>query len=266
MSPVGFERLTSLPVHVAVLDANGIIVAVNDGWRRFGRSNGLQQPADGIGTDYVASGTPSPSAAGMALNLADELRRLLRGELGLLTYAYACATPKRKLWFVLIGMPLAAPEPRGAVMIHVDISDLMVSDAVLQNLGVVDDGSRDDERGAPSMQDQIAAAIERSLQRAIPLLISGMASARVGADQQAQEERDTARRVRQHLTPRQSQVLSLLAEGRSNAEIAERLRTSPHTVKLHVAAILKRLALANRAQAVALAARLPRDEHSPAGT
>lgn len=53
------------------------------------------------------------------------------------------------------------------------------------------------------------------------------------------------------LTPRESEVLALLAVGASNKEIAGRLHLSEHTVKFHVSTILGKLGAATRAEAVA---------------
>lgn len=56
------------------------------------------------------------------------------------------------------------------------------------------------------------------------------------------------------LTPRQMEVLQLMAQGKSNKEIARVLGISQETVKVHISAILRRLGCSSRTQAV-MAAR-----------
>jgi DNA-binding NarL/FixJ family response regulator len=58
------------------------------------------------------------------------------------------------------------------------------------------------------------------------------------------------------LTPRELQVLQLMAEGLPNKLIADRLRISEHTAKFHVNAILAKLDAESRTEAVVKAARL----------
>jgi two-component system, NarL family, response regulator YdfI len=52
------------------------------------------------------------------------------------------------------------------------------------------------------------------------------------------------------LTPRESEVLRLLADGLSNKDIAVRLRVSEHTIKFHIRSILGKLGAASRTEAV----------------
>ena len=58
------------------------------------------------------------------------------------------------------------------------------------------------------------------------------------------------------LTPREVEVLALLAEGASNKTIARRLRISVHTAKFHVGRLIDKLDATGRTDAVAHAARL----------
>jgi DNA-binding NarL/FixJ family response regulator len=58
------------------------------------------------------------------------------------------------------------------------------------------------------------------------------------------------------LTPRETEVLQLLAEGLTNRRIGERLAISEHTAKFHVNAILGKLGARSRGEAIAHAARL----------
>lgn len=58
------------------------------------------------------------------------------------------------------------------------------------------------------------------------------------------------------ITERERQVLQLLADGRSNKEIAAQLGLSPNTVKTHVARLFDKLRVARRTEAILLAREL----------
>jgi DNA-binding NarL/FixJ family response regulator len=61
--------------------------------------------------------------------------------------------------------------------------------------------------------------------------------------------------IQEPLTPRELEVLALIAEGLPNKSIAARLDISDQTVKFHVAAILAKLGAHNRTEAVRRALR-----------
>ncbi|HEY4739639.1 MAG: response regulator transcription factor [Candidatus Acidiferrales bacterium] len=58
------------------------------------------------------------------------------------------------------------------------------------------------------------------------------------------------------LSPREIEVLRMIAEGLGNKEIASRLKISEHTVKFHISSIFTKLDVSSRTEAVTLGARL----------
>ncbi|TAN00310.1 MAG: helix-turn-helix transcriptional regulator [Rhizobiaceae bacterium] len=72
----------------------------------------------------------------------------------------------------------------------------------------------------------------------------------LSADGEADHEPSSIR-----LSPREAEVLALLAEGAPNKVIARQLDISVHTAKFHVAAILVKLGATNRTDAIAIAMR-----------
>jgi two-component system, NarL family, response regulator YdfI len=58
------------------------------------------------------------------------------------------------------------------------------------------------------------------------------------------------------LTPRETEVLRMLAEGLGNREMAARLGISDHTVKFHISSILDKLGAATRTEAVTMGIRM----------
>jgi DNA-binding NarL/FixJ family response regulator len=77
-----------------------------------------------------------------------------------------------------------------------------------------------------------------------------------------QADREMAARVAT-LTPQQFRVLTLLADGRLNKQIAGELEVSEATIKAHVTAILRKLGLYRRTQVAILAQRLLQADSAP---
>ncbi len=72
------------------------------------------------------------------------------------------------------------------------------------------------------------------------------------------EEREVGQRLRE-LTPQQFRVLQMLGAGLLNKQIAYDLGVSEATIKAHVTAILRKLGVTNRTQAVLMAGKLAID-------
>lgn len=97
---LGNDLLNSLQAHIAVLDAEGVIVAVNEAWRRFARENGGSDEAGYVGSNYLAV----CEAAGrghdaVALQVLRGLRALTAGETDRFSLEYPCHSPDQKRWF-----------------------------------------------------------------------------------------------------------------------------------------------------------------------
>ena len=81
----------------------------------------------------------------------------------------------------------------------------------------------------------------------------------VAALQQAGQDRLTptsGARILSALSPRETDILTLIAEGLSNKEIARSLYIGPETVKSHLKSVFSKLGVEKRAQAVSRAQTL----------
>lgn len=99
---------------------------------------------------------------------------------------------------------------------------------------------------------QLVSAVETAAQGDVllaPAITSRLLSRHVSTAGRA----DDAARVLAKLTSREKEVLVLVAQGRSNDEIASELFLAPATVKTHVSALLDKLGARDRVQLVVLA-------------
>ena len=97
---------------------------------------------------------------------------------------------------------------------------------------------------------EIVAAIEAATQGLVVLHPDMLASLQI-----AEPSRRPPADLDASLTPREIEVLRMLAEGLANKNIAFRLGISEHTVKFHIASIFAKLNASSRAEAVAIGMR-----------
>jgi DNA-binding CsgD family transcriptional regulator len=239
--PSQAERFfADLPVHTAMLDEFGVIVAVNDQWKRFAEASGLNCPHGGVGENYLRH---CAFADPQSPHLVRELSRLLAGEIDMFSHVYPCHSPNERRWFILLGFPHISDGCRIALM-HVDVTAIVSSMSRATALAGPHkaDGDLADDEVCAASATRIAALFEKS-----------MASAMSAARGLAHDGRERGRQRGGYQTPlsrRQQDVLALIAEGLTNGEIARRLGLSENTVKIHVSGIFSRLGLESRAQVV----------------
>lgn len=116
--------LNALSTHVALLDDQGVIVSVNDAWRRFAESGQLQGPAFFVGQNYLeVCERATGDDADFAQMAAAGIRRVLQGESEQFVIEYPCHSPPLKRWFRMLVVSLQKTRTTGAVVMHVDITE-----------------------------------------------------------------------------------------------------------------------------------------------
>lgn len=243
MPAAPIESMVSLPLQVAVLDPGGIIREANVGWRRAAAETGL--PSDGgIGRDFLGHCTPEQAAG---------LTAVVAGRCDLFTAVCPSHGPARTRWILMVALPLAVARPRRIAVLRLDLSGLLPAE-----LGHRMARASHAPADLPAdTRDAIVRAVEQTIARVLARPAEPAAPEPGGPDGDGAD-------VMAGLPRRQRQVLALLGRGMSNAQIAGALGISMNTAKLHVSAVLRRLGLGNRMQAVALGARLSRERSEAA--
>lgn len=233
---MGAQRnLRELTANVAILDERGVIIDVNEGWKAFARKNDLNVPNFGIGSNYLAVCGAEAGAA--TAEFGDQLRGLLAGDVDLVSLVYSCESPSGVRWFSLVALPLA---DRRVTVMHVDLSSIAKRPLTMSI-----------KSSAESIAKAVSHSVDKSLRQ--ELARSAANSANDLSDLGA---------LRARLTKRQREILLRIGKGETNAEIAQGLFRSQHTIKVHVSAILKSLRLQNRTQAALLASRIFKDDRT----
>ncbi|BBJ23127.1 PAS domain S-box protein [Candidatus Nitrotoga sp. AM1P] len=116
--------LNALPAHVALLDVQGLIVSVNEAWRRFASTNAIQGQGHGIGANYLeVCDSARGEGAFEAHQAAAGIRSVLGGGVKNFSLEYSCHLPTEQYWFLLTVAPLADDHPNGVVVMHLNITE-----------------------------------------------------------------------------------------------------------------------------------------------
>jgi diguanylate cyclase (GGDEF)-like protein/PAS domain S-box-containing protein len=115
--------LNSIPSQIAVLDADGTIVQVNEAWSAFALDNGGNHAlADGVEINYleVCRSARGPTAA-EAPSACDGIHAVLSGGRASFQLEYPCHSPAEKRWFLMSVTPFKSAGG-GVVISHVDVT------------------------------------------------------------------------------------------------------------------------------------------------
>jgi DNA-binding NarL/FixJ family response regulator len=133
----------------------------------------------------------------------------------------------------VVALTVSAEEPDVAATMQAGACGFLVKDAPIEDVVVA---VRAAAQGAAWLSPRAASVVLRRLRQA---------DTEPGVDLELDEQ----------LSPRELDVLRLIARGMENSEIAETLNISPRTAKNHVSNILSKLGLPSRVQAAIYAVR-----------
>lgn len=117
--------LNTLPANIALLDEKGNIIEVNDAWRNFAKENGFRRENFGVGCNYIncsrcKENNPDSDGSRVAAGITDVLENTTNE----FVYEYPCHSPHEERWYRMIVTPLREKDYAGAVVMHIDISEL----------------------------------------------------------------------------------------------------------------------------------------------
>ena len=126
--------IDALVAHVAILDSDGVIVEVNETWKRFAVANGAPSASGSVGVNYLsvcerAALDPSCPTAPAALA---GIREVIDGKRERFYLEYPCDSPSEKRWFDLhVTRAITSSGPR-IVVAHHDITPRKESELSLE--------------------------------------------------------------------------------------------------------------------------------------
>jgi diguanylate cyclase (GGDEF)-like protein len=130
--------LNALPAHIALLDAQGMIISVNEAWRGYVGPSAPQNPGHATGCNYLALCEGSQGdGAFVARKVAQGIRSVLAGTAGAFSIDYSCHSETEHRSLMLTVTPLSGDRPNGVVVMHVDVTAEKLAEDKLRRLNRV---------------------------------------------------------------------------------------------------------------------------------
>lgn len=116
------EVFDALPAHVAVMDREGTILAVNQAWRAFAQTDGVSRMhAVRVGANYFDACRSEAARCPDARVVLSGLEQVVAGRSASFEWEYPCTSRDQSLWFLLQAAPLQGAD-RGLVVTVVNIT------------------------------------------------------------------------------------------------------------------------------------------------
>jgi hypothetical protein len=123
--------LDSISAHIAVIDIDGNIIAVNDAWKQFEAENSDGKGIVGVGSNYFTVCRQAAKENDQdALHALNGIKQVLDGVLIEFEYEYPCHSPDEKRWFIMRVTPMLFIGNK-AVVSHINITEKKLAEMKL---------------------------------------------------------------------------------------------------------------------------------------
>ncbi len=118
------STLDGLSAHIAIIDQDGTILAVNQAWRDLAGTNGGDGRKTGVGANYLLVNDQAEGAnSSEGKPFANGIRAVLSGQIDTFEMEYPCYTMDRERWYIGRVTRFPSSGPVRAVIAHEDVSE-----------------------------------------------------------------------------------------------------------------------------------------------
>ena len=177
------SSIDALSSHIAVLDESGVILAVNDAWRRFADENQYRGHDYGIGASYIEACSHEHGDCGEGETVVAGLQDVLSGRSPIFEIEYPCHSPTEQRWFVMRVTRFKSAEPVRVVVSHENVTQRRLAEDALKE--------------ASRRKDEFLATLAHELRNPLAPLRNGLEVMKLAANDAAAVEKSRAMMERQ---------------------------------------------------------------------
>jgi DNA-binding CsgD family transcriptional regulator len=257
----------SLSAHVAVLDENGVIVETNRAWQEFAWKNGMRDPVDCVGLNYLSTCETGTCDEGACRSIGKAIRQVIAGEIEDFLTQYPCHSPNEQRWYSLRVVPYRDHQARRVIVTHENITPIMLAQEKLRlqekelqqktekleetNIALkvlLDYRQRDREQleerivanirelAAPYLQKLLDSPLDQRQRTLVDIVVNHL-------DDIISPFLNRLSAINLLLTPQEIEVAAMVRQGRSSQEIADVLGVSVATISFHRKKLRRKLGL-----------------------
>jgi len=250
--------LDSLSAHIAILDANGVILETNLAWRIFSMNSGIPEDFDYRGVNYLdICDAATGEDTDIARKVAEGIRAVIAGKIEEFLLDYPCHSEDSKHWYYMRVIRMSQQKPIRVVVSHEDITELkLIEEALRKSREELNEQKQSLEEANIALKvllkqreddrQELEKKVLSNVKELVLPYVEKLKNSRLRP-----KDKILAEIIETHLndiispllqkfsharillTPQEMQVASLVKDGKTSKEIADILNVSEATVNFH---------------------------------